>query len=442
MPMQPNVALDQVKMVNKFRDAELVRLEKVHSYLRDLQAHPAVPPSSPKELVRLAEISRVPIMDIVVSAIAQAMYVDGYRAERSSEDAQPWGIWQANGLDARQIGVHRATLAYGASYVTVLPGTPVPVIRGYSPRKMTALYSEDDDEWPVVALRVDEVNNGYVYRLYDTTSVYIFDQKEQNSDIIYRNTQDHNVGVVPVVRFLNSIDEDEDNVGEVEPLYALQDQVNLTTFELLVAQHYGAFRQRYIIGWVAQSETELLKAGASRLWAMEDDPNQVQVGEFEQTVLDGYIASREASLRHAATLSQTPVHELMGTLINLSAEALVAAEKGHQRKVSERQVAMGEAWEQTLSLAGRLAGFEVDDGAQVRWRDTESRALAATVDALGKMAQMLGIPPQELWERVPNVSQQDIERWKAAAESGDAITQLNSMLDRQAAQLTEGEPAA
>ena len=85
----------------------------------------------------------------------------------------------------------------------------------------------------------------------------------------------------------------------------------------------------------------------------------------------------------------------------------------------------GEAWEQVLELGGQIAGFDVDPQAEVRWRDTEARALAATVDALGKMAQMLSIPPQELWERVPGVSQQDVERWKVAAEEGDVFAQMN-----------------
>ena len=48
------------------------------------------------------------------------------------------------------------------------------------------------------------------------------------------------------------------------------------------------------------------------------------------------------------------------------------------------------------------------------------------------MAQMLAIPQQELWERVPGVTQSDVERWKAAAEQGDSFAQLTQLLDRQA----------
>lgn len=45
-------------------------------------------------------------------------------------------------------------------------------------------------------------------------------------------------------------------MGIVEPLIDLQDQINITSFGLQVAQHYGAFRQRYILGWVAETEEQ------------------------------------------------------------------------------------------------------------------------------------------------------------------------------------------
>src|SRR5690606_22476723 len=125
------------------------------------------------------------------------------------------------------------------------------------------------------------------------------------------------------------MDLDDPAVGIVEPHIFLQDQINITTFGLLVAQHYGAFKQRYVIGWLADSEEQKLKAAAQKIWTFEDE--NVKVGEFSQTDLNGYIASREATLRHLATVSQTPAHELTGQLVNMSAEALAAAEASKMR---------------------------------------------------------------------------------------------------------------
>lgn len=175
-----------------------------------------------------------------------------------------------------------------------------------------------------------------------------------------------------------------------------------------------------------------MKASASKMLTFEDP--DLKVGEFEQTNLSGYIESREASLRHLATVSQTPVHELTAQLVNLSAEALAAAQDSRRRATEENQTCLGESHEQTLALATVMSGGTVDPTATVRWRDTEARSLGMVVDALGKLSQMLGVPPQELWERVPGVSDDDIERWRAAAAEGDALANLTALLERQTAE--------
>lgn len=437
MPLTEEQAKAQAERLFKIRRAEKERLDLIHRYLRGRQDHPAQPQAAAQEVRRLAQRARVNMMKIVVSATAQNLYVDGYRRGREAENAEAWEIWQANRMDARQIGVHRAALAYGTAYATVLPGEPVPVIRGYPPTKCTAVYGPDDEDWPLYAL----VAHGNHWRLYDETNVYEFSGGQNDvSTLKLESTSEHGIGTTPVVRFVNELDLDGDHEGEIEPLMPLQDQVDLTTFSLLIAQWYGAFKQRFVIGWTDANEDKALKAAASRIWAFEDP--EVQVGEFAQTDLGGYLESRESTLRHAAALSQIAAHELIGQLVNLSAEALVAAEAGQRRKVVERQMSFGESWEQVLELAGSIAGQAVDPEAEVRWRDTESRALAQTVDALGKLSQMLGVPPQELWERVPGVTQQDVERWKAAFEQSDALTSLREMLERQAAPEPEATAVA
>jgi hypothetical protein len=283
---------------------------------------------------------------------------------------------------------------------------------------------------------------GGLWRLYDDEPIYylsentVRDVDRQNGRCSTSSSPRARPRRHPVVRYLDEddldIDDDVDRRptehlptspmrGQVAPLMPIQDQIDLTTFGLLVAQWYSAFRQRWAIGWVAEDEAQKMKAPPPALDVRRGPRDEMKLGEFEQTDLDGYIKSREASLRHAATLSQTPVHELIGELVNLSAEALAAAEAGRDRKVDERKTLLGEAHEQTLWLAGQTQGSTVPDDAQVVWRDTSARAFSATVDALGKLVTMLGIPPQELWERVPGATQQDVERWKAAADKGDSL---------------------
>jgi hypothetical protein len=429
MALTPEQAIAHAREIHEQREAERRRLDEVRRYWMGRQKLPAVIPSaSPDEVRLLARMSRVNVIGIVVESLAQSLAVEGFRAEREADNVDVWDVWQRNKLDARQSIIHRSVLAYGVAYSVVTPGRPVPVVRGLSPRRLTTLYESSDADWPAFAL---EWRARKAWRLYDADAVY--ELTGEGGTFEFESVATHNAGATPVVRYLEIQDPDWDDeplteayvgayaqdrqvIGQVAPLMTIQDQIDLITFNLLVAQHYAAFRQRFVIGWLAPDEQTRMKMGASTWLTFEDSPDQVKVGDLEATPLDGYLKSRESSFRQGASLSQTPAHELIGELVNLSAEALAAAEAGRDRKVADRQTTIGESHEQTLILAGRMAGIAVPEDAQVVWRDTSARSFAATIDGLGKAATMLGIPADELWERIPGVSQQDVVRWRKRAQ--------------------------
>lgn len=195
---------------------------------------------------------------------------------------------------------------------------------------------------------------------------------------------------------------------------------------MLVAQHYAAFRQRYVIGWTTDDENTKAKGAASRLWTFgsDGDPDAVKVGEFEQTDLSGYLKSREATFEHLGVLSQVPPHNLVGQMVNLSAEALVAAESSSRRKINELETSLGESTEQLFELISIGMGIDPPESPEVRWRDTEARSFAATVDALGKLSSLLAVPPRALWERIPDVTEEELARWTSIAEQGGELDML------------------
>ena len=459
MALKQDQAEATVRTLLELRKPEQARLERIAAYVRGEHSSVYVPRSARDEYRWLMARAKVNMLRLVVTVVAQNLYVDGYRPAGVAENADPWRIWQANRMDARQHGVHRAALKYGIGYNTVLPGEPVPVITPMSPRRLTAFYGDPaNDEWPLFAVEVtSEKAKGddgrlvarRLVRLYDETSTYRFTGDGEGRRLELVKVDDHDMGVCPVVRYLNEVDLDEDEAvaGEVEPLIELQDQINSTTFNLLMAQQYAAFRQRWVTGMAPAQDTdgnpiEPFRAGVDRLFVAEDA--DTRFGEFGETSLEGYLKSREESIREMATVSQTPPYYLLGQMANLSAESLVAARDGLDRKVEERKSSFGESHEQTLRLAALAAGNKdawQDESAQVVWRDTSSRALAATVDALGKLRQMLDIPAQELWEKIPGVTQTDVARWKATAAQADAFAQMNQMLERQMAPAQDQAPA-
>jgi hypothetical protein len=446
-------ATDLAKQLMEKRQAERDRLERLLHYrqhgvepfgvLSDARIM-GMPTGVPDEVRILAKKARVNLLKYVVASRVQDLYVDGFKTATSPDNAPAWDVWQANQLDARQLGVHRAALTFGAAYVVVTPGTPVPVVRGVSPREMTAAYG-DDDVWPVAALW--KLRGGR-WRMLDDTYVWTLKGTDDGQLSIVGAALhgavdiDGETPVCPVVRFRETVDLDCEVEGIISPLTELQDQVNITSFGLQVAQHYGAFRQRYIMGWLADSEAEALKTGASRFMTFEDGPGDIQVGEFAQTELRGYIESREASIRHLATVSQTAVHELMGQFVNLSAEALEAARHSHTAAIEENRLAAGESWEQVLSLSSRLNGTPVEASASVVWRDTSMRSMLSTAQGLGTLVEKLGVPPKALWSRIPGTSQHELDQWKALADEPGAYDELMALMTKQTAKVDAPNPDA
>jgi hypothetical protein len=439
------MAIDLVKIAGDLHERfvkEQDRVDRIDKYLRGDHDKPYTPTNATSEYKLLQERSVSNWLPLIVDVMAQVLYVEGYRRSNDPENAQSWDeLWQPNGLDSRQSAVHRAALGYGICYVTVLPGDPVPVIRGVSPRRMIAVYEDPaEDLWPRYALRVDTLPDGHVrLRLYDDTTVHTFTSDTVGgTPSVDGEPKEHGAGVCPVIRFADCIDLDGRARGQVEPLIPLQNRINQTAFDLLIAQTYGSFKVRTIAGLAtpldaAGNPISTIELSIKRFLTSEDP--DTKFGQLDESSLSGYIESLDLSVRHLAAISQTPPHHLLGQMANLSAEALVAAESGRERKSEEHRHVFGEAWEQTIRLGAHLAGDAEgagDESAQVVWRDSEARSLSQTADALGKIATQLGVPVQALWEKLPGVTLTDVERWKTMAKEGDALAQLTALLDRQA----------
>jgi SPP1 Gp6-like portal protein len=470
----PQIATKLIRL----RQAEQRRLKRIGDYMEGKHDPPYAPRGVNSEYRWIMKKSRRNFLPLVVSVVSQNLHVDGFKpsgatvVETVSEDvatARPsWSAFESNRMISRQHGVHRSVIEYGSAYVLVLPGelatneelpgTSVPVIRPVSPRRMTAFYADDvDDEWPQIAVEVRTVNDAtdpakeqLMVSLYDEQSRYIMLSMpgivtpDARLDLTIADADEpnlggqlpvayHNLGICPVVRFLYEVDLDGDSdcQGEVEPIMPLQDQINFTTFNCMMAEQYQAFRQRWVTGMapvdVQGRETAPFRPGVDRVWAAEDPTTKF--GEFSEAQLDQYLNDREAGIRHMSTITQVPPYHLLGQIANLSAEALAAARDGLDSKITELQSNMTDPWRNVFRLTSLAAndkeGWD-DTNGQVVWRDTSARAFAATIDALGKAATMLGIPVEELWRRIPGATADDVNSWLRAKQREEAEAQADA----------------
>lgn len=403
-----------------------------------------VPRGATRELKRLIELARDPWLRLVVSATAQAMYVDGYRSPDQPNNTTGWRSWQTNDMDNRQVPIHRAALAYGQSWATVLPGEldgeTRAVIRGVSPRRMIGVYADEvEDDWPMFALRVEwSKSKPWAIRLYDEEAIYYCSTTDSTgSKVEFTSFDEHGVGVCPVVRYAN-LDLDGRTDGEVEPFISVAARINKTTYDRLLTQHFASWKVRTVAG-MAQPDTqeasnrEKLKLRQEDILIAEDP--DTKFGTLDETPLDGFRNAKNDDVTHLAATSQTPVTALSpGNIANLSADAIAELRGSHTQKVFEWQKALGKSHEQGLRLSAHIEGDEPaarDVMAHVTWADMQIRSLSQAVDALGKAAQMLGIPPQALWSRIPGVSATDVGEWEQMLESNDAMAQLTQLLENQ-----------
>ncbi|AYN57723.1 portal protein [Arthrobacter phage DrManhattan] len=420
------------------------RLGLVRRYLSGDHDMPYMPRGAKQEYKHLAERSITNWTPLLSDTYAKGLFVDGYRPARAADNAAAWGYWQANGLDARQSIAHRGALEYGASYTLILPGTlqtrRVPLIRPLSPLRSGAWYQDDDAEFPEIGYRRlgTTMDGARLIEVFDKTSVYTFAKPKDSDKWRLSRVDDHNLGYTPFVRFRDRLDGEAQ--GIIRPVKVLQDRVNEIVFSILIAIQYAAFRQRWATGLVIPEDEETgepiepFQSAIDRLWV--SDSTDAKFGDFAQTEISGHLTAYESSIRTMAAVSQVSPNILTGDLVNLSADALAQMEASTQRKMGEYETLFGESWESAFRLAALAAGDSagaIDTSAQVRWRDTEARSMSQTVDALGKIAQMLQVPVEALWEKIPGVTETDVAYWKSIKDETDLLGGIVSELQRQTA---------
>lgn len=420
--------------------------------------------NAPDAHKRMAARSETNLLPLVLDTFSQVLKVDNYLPSQGDESASAWRWWQRNQMDARQTGLHRGALHYGVSYSVILPAmTPGQEDVGQevfwhcaSPRQLTAVYGDRmswdprhggpiDDDWPMHALEI----NGNMIRLYDEQSVHFVGVKSQPHSALgwrdetylregnfeYIESRNHGVGVCPVVRYRDKVNLDgEEQLGIVEPLLVVQSRLNETTYGMLIAQYYAAFKQRYIIGWVPKSESESLKMKANNVWTFDDE--NVKVGELNETDLTRYIESKKSAVMDMSAMAQLPPHAMgMDGISNISETTLSALEAAKERKGEEITTAFGEAHEQAFRLSAHIAGDSSgaeDFESEVKWRDISAQAYSAALDALGKQVQMLGYPDELAWEDIPGMTRTKLERAKKARADMDPLKNLYDVPDSPA----------
>jgi len=412
--------------------AEWSRLKLFDQYHRGVQSPPYTPQTATIEFRTLVARATTNLMPMVTGTLVNRLYADGFRPDPTQDaNSTAWEWWQANQMDARQKPLYEAVAVYGYAWMMVTgAGSGAPEMSPKSPRTWYCEIADPDDDWPTFAVR----RRGENVTLVDDEAFYTLTKPTSSNRWGVVDVELHGLGVCPFVQYRNAWNIDGHPVGEVERLIPVQDRLNQTVFDLLVAQTFAAAPQKYIAGLVADDDDSLASALAKRVWTL--DGADTKVGQLPGADLSHLVSSIDNTLRVYGIISQTPPNYLLGEMVNIAAEALVAADASLAMKVEDRKTLHGESHENMFRLAGVAANepeIAADVMSEIVWRQTDPRSFAATVDGLTKLASPEGlqVPPDELWTMIPGVTQTTAQRWKATREQADPFAELMRDMDRQ-----------
>ncbi len=381
--------------------------------------------------------------ELVVNAVAERLQVVGFRFGSDSANEAAWTLWQGNQMDADAELIQTDALIAGSSFMLVQPDDDNPTgvsITAESPLQACVLYQPGNRRKALAGYKA--------FADYQFDWAYEGGRPPPSVEVLI--TPDEIVtwtapSGVPVVEpnpvgavSLIEVTPQPRTLwwprSELTPAMAIQDRINTTIFNRMVATDYGAFRQVWATGIKLAQQVakdtgtgavavvkQPLDIGANRLLANENPDGRF--GSFPESTLGGYLASVEQDVNQLAAITQTPPHYLLGQIANLSADAIKAAETGLVSKCRRRSTHIGEAYKYGMQLALQLTGnaASAEVGAEVVWADMETRSEGQRVDALVKMAT-LGVPREVLWEKW-GATPQEIAAWQEIIAKEPAQTE-------------------
>ena len=204
-------------------------------------------------------------------------------------------------------------------------------------------------------------------------------------------------GVVPVFHFANNADIGELGRSELEAAMPVQDGLNKSVLDMLVAMEVSAFRQRWVAGIELKIDEETgkeiapFRSGVDQLWATSDP--DTRFGDFGATDLEQFLKVKDGFRIDIASVTGTPLYYLMPhTQAVPSGESLRKAETRFIAKVRDRQAQFGAAWADAMSFALRAAGHP-NVSLVTQWEDPAPTSERETLENL-RIKKELGLPAE------------------------------------------------
>ncbi|MFF7408708.1 phage portal protein [Streptomyces lydicus] len=391
---------------------------------------------------------------VVPDATVERLVPIAFRLNDGTIDSQAWDAWRRNECDV-EIGLaFLEALISGRSYGLVWKPDGINTeISFHDASQAIVEYVPGKRRARAVGLLIWADSSSEHATLFYPDAVFRFSRPAEHSNssvaafgvATWKMVAElpNPLKVVPLVALENRARLRGKPISEIASVAPLQDAANTLWAHALTASDALALPARAVLGMdrptreitdadgevIGEEDLPIDKFRSDRLLWLEREG--ASIAEFSAADLSNYTNVIEIIVRHIAAQTRTPPSYLTGEMVNISADALVASEAGLVAKVTERQRFFGASLRELMRLEALAANdpgrAEALSMGSVVWRDAQFRSEAQYADALTKY-KAINVPDEALWERMPDTTPEEIERWK-------------SMRDDQAAAIVGGNIA-
>ncbi|MEJ7624081.1 MAG: phage portal protein [Pyrinomonadaceae bacterium] len=202
-------------------------------------------------------------------------------------------------------------------------------------------------------------------------------------------------GVVPVFHFANNADLGTGGRSELEVAMPIQDGLNKSVLDMLVAMEFSAYRQRWAAGIEIEYDQEgkavaPFTAGIDHLWIAEN-PN-ARFGDFDAAQLEQFLKVKDSFRIDMASVTGTPLHYFLQQSGEIaSGESLKRSETRFLAKVRDRQESFGQTWADAMSLALMIEGHGRDVSLITEWEEAAPMSEREVLENI-LLKRQIGLP--------------------------------------------------
>jgi len=355
---------------------------------------------------------------VVCDAVKDKLRVTGFSANAARDEGQAIrsmanAVWHRSRMRTRAGEIHKEVLKNGDAFAIVWPDADGhAAIYPNRAANTTVFY---DDERPGTITLAAKTWTSAARRarinLYFADRIERYISKRESNGLLPEANEfipfadagassvtNNPYGVVPVFHFANNADIGSPGRSELDPAIPIQDGLNKSVLDMLVAMEFSAFRQRWAAGIEVDYDDEgnakaPFSSGVDKLWITGD--SNARFGDFEAARLDQFLKVKDSFRVDIACVTGTPLHYFLQNSASFpSGESLRQAGSRFIAKVRDRQEAFGRIWADIITFALRIEGVEPSGEIFTLWEDPSPLSERETLENL-LLKQQLGITPGE-----------------------------------------------